>query len=368
MGNELGQNKSTGEELHTPAPEAKDYNPLMESVNEKVYSKPNINPTIEQLNTPISAPTFQPAPASGGDFYQNGGNNNNNSGNQQKQQAPPSINPAMEMASDEEKKAGAKQLAKIAIDTYAELKSFANKGLQFPEKKLTKLVAEGDINMSIPIPFDLDQTITVADFVREHNESTKNTFRVSPEFRKEVTPVLERVLEKRGAGLTDEQTLIYLFGKDIAITTIQFVSIRKNMSDMIEMMKNMTEAAKDGHVAQHNPPPPPPPPHQNSAGNSYGPVNSPASDFSTGSGNQHYEPEEKQQYQQQQGQKMPEFGDPEILKNLEEIEKKQRGEKKSTADYFSKTKYGRANKIEDAQVVEVTSNLTGNIPESNPLD
>jgi hypothetical protein len=147
----------------------------------------------------------------------------------------------------------------MVVDGYEQLHVFANMGLQFSSKKLTRLQSDGEIDLSIPIPDGYGGTITAGQFIQDYNEQSKDALSVSPSFKKEVTPILERVLAKRGAGLTDEQMLMYLFGKDIFTKGVIFYKMKSTMGDMIEVIKDQTQAYKDAYGQA---PPPPPQPKQ----------------------------------------------------------------------------------------------------------
>jgi hypothetical protein len=58
--------------------------------------------------------------------------------------------------------------------------------------------------------------------------------------------LLTRVLEKRGAGLTDEQYLGYLVGKDLVVKLVIVAQLRTTMNDMINVIKEYTEATRSG--------------------------------------------------------------------------------------------------------------------------
>jgi hypothetical protein len=102
------------------------------------------------------------------------------------------------------------------------------------------------IDLSIPIPYEYGKTITAGEFLQDFNEQNKDALTVSKEFKKEVTPVLTRVLEKRGAGLTDEQYLGYLVGKDLVVKLVIVAQLRTTMNDMINVIKDYTEATRAG--------------------------------------------------------------------------------------------------------------------------
>ena len=69
-----------------------------------------------------------------------------------------------------------------------------------------------------------------------------------------------------GIGLTDEQYLAYLFGKDILVKGVIFSQIRSTSNDMIGVIKEYTLALRENGVkpmpkqkVDKNTPPPPPP-------------------------------------------------------------------------------------------------------------
>ena len=237
----------------------KTYNPFIANVNEKPYSQMNVETDPSKLATPIPEPTFQGNTVKSGedaysmlngDFGIGAGSNAPNGG---KAQSAP-FNPAMNNVPDADRQMGAEHLAKMMIDGYEQLHVFANKALQIPERKLRKMVAEGEIDLSVPIPYAYGQTITAGEFIMDFNEQNKDTLTVTKEFKKEVTPVLKRVLEKRGAGLTDEQMLMYMFGKDIAVKGVIVSQIRGTMKDMLEIIKEHTVALREnGHMATGTP-------------------------------------------------------------------------------------------------------------------
>ena len=107
--------------------------------------------------------------------------------------------------------------------------------MQVSEKKLNKLQAEGEINLNAMIDYDYGKKMRAGEFFVEYNNQVKNILTVSDEFKEEVTPVLERVLAKRGIGLTDEQLLMYMFGKDIAAKSIIFFQQKAQLNYMIQL-------------------------------------------------------------------------------------------------------------------------------------
>ena len=250
----------TNEEVK-PTPSPSNYNPFLQQVSEKPYSQWNVGVYQEQLMGAIPEPTFTPYTIDsnenpynmlGGDAQPSGG------GPSRKDSAP--FNPMMNDIPDGDKKMGAQHMAKLLVDGYEQLHVFGNKALQVPERKIRKLEKEGLIDLSIPIPYEYGKTITAGEFLQDFNEQNKDALTVSKEFKKEVTPVLTRVLEKRGAGLTDEQYLGYLVGKDLVVKLVIVAQLRTTMNDMINVIKDYTEATRGGGGVPPQPQAPQPQP------------------------------------------------------------------------------------------------------------
>jgi hypothetical protein len=220
------------------------FNPLDEAVNEKTYSQPNISASAAEFTRPIEEPRFAPPPMERKTIPQD----------EQKKEREP-VNPEMREMPKKEKEMAAAQMAKMIIGGYSMACDFANKGLMISEKKMSQLQAEGEINLNAMIAYDAGKNMRAGDFFKEWNSQISRdggVLQVSDEFKEEVTPVLERVLAKRGIGMTDEQLLIYMFGKDMASKAVTFFQMKSQLNFMIQSIKDAT-------VGQSAPPPPPPP-------------------------------------------------------------------------------------------------------------
>ena len=251
----------TNEEVK-PTPSPANYNPFMQQVSEKPYSNMNVGVTQDQLKGAIPEPVFTPFTIDSNENPYNmlGGDGQPSSNSGQRNGPPPPFNPMMNDVSDGDKKMGAQHMAKLLVEGYEQLHVFGNKALQVPEKKIRKLEKEGLIDLSIPIPYEYGKTITAGEFLQDYNEQNKDALTVSKEFKKEVTPVLTRVLEKRGAGLTDEQYLGFLVGKDLVVKLVIVAQLRSTMNDMINVIKDYTEATRAGNGVPPQPQAPTPKP------------------------------------------------------------------------------------------------------------
>jgi len=205
-----------------------DFNPLDEAVNEKRYTQPNINVSGIDLNIPIEEPRFTPPP------FQKSTETTG-----KKVEKEP-INPDMKNMSKKDTNMAASQAAKMILQGYEWLHDLGNKGLQISEKKLTRLQAEGEINLNALIDYDYGKKMRAGDFFQEYNKQVSGLLKVDDEFKEEVTPVLERVLAESGIGLTDKQMLMYMFGKDIASKSILFFQQKATLNYMIQSIKEAT--------------------------------------------------------------------------------------------------------------------------------
>ena len=220
-----------------------DVNPFLDSVNEKPYSQVNVNASPNQMNYRINEPTFE---AQSLDSNYNPYADLNDENNYEGEQGSQSLNPALSPLSDAEKEASAKQMSEMTIDAYKQLHVFANTMLQFPQKKLKKLENEGAIDLSVSIPYEEGKTITANEFILEFNEQNKEALYVDKDFEKQVKPPLTRVFKKNGIGLSDEQTLIYLFSKDIIMKGVMVAQIQSSINQFIDNLKETTQAYKEG--------------------------------------------------------------------------------------------------------------------------
>lgn len=256
MENQPQTNQEAAVETQQPIA-AKSYNPFIKNVNEKPYAQMNVNVGQQQMASPIPEPTYQSNTVSGNEnaynmlnneFSMNGGSPVNSA----KDSAP--FNPAMNNIPDADKKLGAEHMTKLILDGYEQLHVFGNSLLKISDRKVRKMVADGEIDLSVQIPYEYGKTIGVGEFIEDFNEQNKDTLSVSKEFKKEVTPVLTRVLQKRGAGVTDEQYLGYLFAKDIIVKGVIVTQIRSSMNSMFDVMKEYTQALKEnGTMAEGTP-------------------------------------------------------------------------------------------------------------------
>lgn len=222
-----------------------DYNPLDEPVNEKPYTRANVNTDGMDMNRPIDEPSFTPPPI----------NKKPNIPQDEKPPKPEPLNPDLKRAPKKEVNRAAEHLVDLVINAYSGMIKWSNKLLQISEKKLMRLQAEGEINLSALIDYDFGKKMPIGQFVKEYNEQVGTTLSVSDDFKEQIRPLLIEIFAERGIGLSKENMVLALIVQDVAGHAIMFTQQKQQQAQMLEFMKQAS-------AAQNYTPPPPPPPSQ----------------------------------------------------------------------------------------------------------
>lgn len=157
------------------------------------------------------------------------------------------FNEAYSELDGKEKTMGAEMMAEMTLDLYSTGCNFLGKFPQIGEAKLEGLIAEGEIDPNITLQTE-SGNVPIREFAKEYNESIKDAFVVTDEFKEKVKPPLIRVFKKRGIGMTDEQLLMYYFGQDIAVKGIQAFTLKKTANTIIDSLKENTLAIREAQA------------------------------------------------------------------------------------------------------------------------
>jgi hypothetical protein len=212
-----------------------DYNPFNESVVERDYATPKpASGLIDELEEPSFVPPSyediiqerQEQEATGiNDTFDNPFDN---------------PNPAMNDLDNKDKKIACESLVDTVLDAYEQAHRYAQYVVKVDEETLMQKQAEGKIDLSMQIPVsETGDTMSVAEFVAQYNEQGANAIKYDKEFGIKVRPAMIRVFMKRGWGMTDEQFLLYMFGKDIAIKVGIMFQLKKTINGTLEMIEKM---------------------------------------------------------------------------------------------------------------------------------
>lgn len=160
-----------------------------------------------------------------------------------------------------EKTMGAEMMAEMTLDIYEKGCFYLGKIPEISETKIDKLIAEGEIDPNITLQTEAGN-MPIKEFAVEFNDSIKEAFVVSDEFKDKVKAPLIRVFKKRGIGMTDEQLLMYYFGTDIATKGAQAFMLKKTTNSILDSLKENTMAMRENNMRNSRPEPPRPEPQQ----------------------------------------------------------------------------------------------------------
>jgi hypothetical protein len=216
-----------------------DFSPLDAPVKQRSYTKHHVADT--QVFDDLQEPSFQPP--SYNDF-------------DEEAEAEPErpFNQSYSELDGKEKTMGAKMMAEMTLDLYEKGCGFLGKLPEISEGKLDRLISEGEIDPSIEIPTEAG-SLGVKEFAKEYNDSIKDAFSVSDEFKEKVKPPLERVFKKRGIGMTDEQLLMYYFATDFGAKGVQAFMLRKTANGILDSLRENTLAIREQNTYNRTPRP-----------------------------------------------------------------------------------------------------------------
>lgn len=157
------------------------------------------------------------------------------------------FNPSFNELGGKEKAMGAEMMAEMTLDIYEKGCYYMGKIPEISESKIDKLIAEGEIDANIQLQTEAG-AMPIKDFAVEFNDSIKEAFVVTDEFKEKVKPPLIRVFKKRGIGMTDEQLLAYYFVTDLGAKGAQAFMLKKTTNSIIDSLKENTMAMRENRM------------------------------------------------------------------------------------------------------------------------
>lgn len=231
----MSNNQET-EEIYAEVVETidNDFSPLDAPVKQRSYTQHKMD--AHQVMPELDEPTFQ-AP-SYTDFDE--------PTEKEKEPARP-FNEAYSELDGKEKTMGAEMMAEMTLDLYSKGCGLLGKLPEISEAKLDRLIAEGEIDADIKLPTE-NGDIPIKEFAVDYNESIKEAFLVSDEFKEKVKPPLIRVFKKRGVGMTDEQLLAYYFATDLGTKGVQAFMLKKTANSILDSLRENTLAIRESNA------------------------------------------------------------------------------------------------------------------------
>ncbi len=245
--NEEEVNESVSEQPQTDSESVgegtfSDYNPFNESVVEREYATPKIaSGVVEDINEPqFVPPTYE-------DMLNNG---------DAEQETPmeetgnpfDNPNPALNDLDTKDKKIACESLVDTFLDGYEQLHRYAQYVVKVDEDELLQLHQADKIDLQERIPVDESgNEMSVSEFVQQYNKQSTEAIQYDKEFGYKVRPAMVRVFMKKGWGMSDEQFLLYHFGKDIAIKVGIMFQLKKTINTTLEALQKSHKQNKRGN-------------------------------------------------------------------------------------------------------------------------
>jgi hypothetical protein len=134
-----------------------------------------------------------------------------------------------------EKTMAVKQLVDMCLDGYELLHELAKQKVVFSEDKLKERIISGEIDPNDEIVVNANgDTSTPETFIQEYNEQAIESVSLDPKFTEKVREPMERVFAKKGWGMSDEQYLLVMFGKDITMKALSVAMLRKTVNGIMD--------------------------------------------------------------------------------------------------------------------------------------
>jgi len=230
------------------------YNPLAEKVIERGYTKTKQTLTSEQMRD-IEEPIFEPPPINTGGSLTADDIDTEDSNANVFEESVSDLDP-------EDKKFAHENLVDTVLGGYEMLHTFAKRWATLSEEKLIEKEKKGEIDLRMQVMVSPVQALSVFDFVNNYNKQVGEALTVEEDFVEKVRPIMVRVAEKRGLGMTDEQNLMVLFGKDILEKGMQVISFKKSLSNILDLTYQNFQQQREAQGFAQSPPPSQPPPPQ----------------------------------------------------------------------------------------------------------
>jgi len=227
-----------------------DYNPFDENVVEREYSTPKV---ASGLVEDIEEPQF--IPPSYEDIMNEDSMETGEVEGEMSGSPFDNPNPALNELDNKDKKIACESLVDTFLDGYEQLHKYAQYVVKVDEDELLQRHQSGKLDLNERIPVDENgNEMSVSEFVSQYNQQSVEALQYDQEFGYKVRPAMVRVFMKKGWGMSDEQFLMYHFGKDIAIKAGMMFQLKKTINSTLETLEKAHKRNKrDGFVNEAPP-------------------------------------------------------------------------------------------------------------------
>jgi hypothetical protein len=160
-------------------------------------------------------------------------------------------NPAMSDLDAKDKKMASTQLVNSVLEGYAMIHELGIKVAKIDEAKVYEKLINGEIDSELRVPIAEDgSSVNAQEYANTHNQQVVDALTYDPEFGEKVKPAMIRVFTKKGWGITDEQFLLGMFGKDFAMKMAMIIGMKKQGNEMLKHFATATASNRAEVVSQ----------------------------------------------------------------------------------------------------------------------
>jgi hypothetical protein len=222
-----------------------DFSPLtQDNVIQRDYTKPNVD--FSQVNAnPIEEPVFV-APS----FEEMDADwNSRKVEDAQIVDEKSSANPYTENLDKKDQRKASAALVEALLDGYSQLNKFGNKLVQFNPEKIQGMMRSGEIDPDLTIPIN-GRNIGILDYVNAYNEETSTVISVDDDFKDKVRPLLIEEFMERNIGMTRLQLIGYYFGTDLLTKGTLIYSLRKQNQSVLDSLVEISNNTRPAPTPQ----------------------------------------------------------------------------------------------------------------------
>lgn len=146
----------------------------------------------------------------------------------------------------EQVKTEAEQFVKLLLRGYDKLHAVGRWAGKMDPNDLMLMHQKGKINLDMELPLGTGK-IPLRKFVGDYNAQIDEDIIVTEDFKRDITPPLERIAIKRGWGLGDEGTVGLLLAEDLGTKVALLWGLKKSCNMILETCMNIMKAQNEAN-------------------------------------------------------------------------------------------------------------------------
>ena len=153
-------------------------------------------------------------------------------------------NPAVQDLPQKEKLKAVRATVDLVLNNYALYKPKLFQLIGMPRRKIDKLAKSGQLDLSILLRNKEGMSESMGKIFKDIEYELRRQTEVTQEFKDTVRPLMVQIFMEHNIALTPMQLLLVMFGQDIATSTVNAIKLRSEVTDYIEVCKELVDIQK----------------------------------------------------------------------------------------------------------------------------